>query len=64
VEGPLNIIIGFSELLIEEIPGKLNDEQRLDLIDILKSGQKALRLVYERQPELVLLDVVMPEIDG
>jgi DNA-binding response OmpR family regulator len=28
------------------------------------SGQEAVRLVYERQPELVLLDVVMPEIDG
>ncbi len=28
------------------------------------SGQQALRLVYEIQPELVLLDVFMPEIDG
>ncbi len=28
------------------------------------SGQEAIRLIYERQPELVLLDVVMPEIDG
>jgi DNA-binding response OmpR family regulator len=28
------------------------------------SGQEAVRLVYEQQPELVLLDVMMPEIDG
>jgi signal transduction histidine kinase len=42
---PLNIIIGFSELLLEEIPGKLNEEQRLDLTDILKSGQRLLGLV-------------------
>jgi two-component system KDP operon response regulator KdpE len=28
------------------------------------SGREAVRLVYEQQPELVLLDVVMPEIDG
>jgi two-component system KDP operon response regulator KdpE len=28
------------------------------------SGQEAVRLVYERQPELILLDVVMPDIDG
>jgi DNA-binding response OmpR family regulator len=28
------------------------------------SGQEAVRLVYERHPELVLLDVMMPEIDG
>ena len=42
---PLNIIIGFSELLLEEIPGKLNKEQRLDLTDILKSGRRLLSLV-------------------
>jgi signal transduction histidine kinase len=42
---PLNIIIGFSELLLEEIPGKLNKEQRLDLTDILKSGRRLLGLV-------------------
>jgi DNA-binding response OmpR family regulator len=28
------------------------------------SGREAVRLVYERRPELVLLDVMMPEIDG
>jgi len=28
------------------------------------SGQEAVRLMYERKPDLVLLDVMMPEIDG
>lgn len=28
------------------------------------SGQEAVRIVYERKPDLVLLDVMMPEIDG
>jgi two-component system KDP operon response regulator KdpE len=28
------------------------------------SGQQAVRLYYERKPDLVLLDVMMPEIDG
>jgi two-component system KDP operon response regulator KdpE len=28
------------------------------------SGQEAVRLFYERRPDLVLLDVMMPEIDG
>ena len=42
---PLNIIIGFSELMLEEIPGKINEEQRRDLKDILSSGQRLLGLV-------------------
>jgi len=34
--------------------------------DVIKagSGQEAVRIVYERKPDLVLLDVMMPEIDG
>jgi two-component system KDP operon response regulator KdpE len=28
------------------------------------SGQEAIRIVYENTPDLVLLDVMMPEIDG
>lgn len=29
-----------------------------------RSGPEAVRLVYERKPDLVLLDVMMPDIDG
>ncbi len=34
--------------------------------EVLKasSGQEAVRVVYEHKPDLVLLDVMMPEIDG
>ena len=28
------------------------------------SGQEAVRFLYERKPDIVLLDVMMPEIDG
>jgi signal transduction histidine kinase len=44
---PLNIIIGFTELLLDEAPGKINDEQRRSLNDILDSGQRLLSLVNE-----------------
>jgi signal transduction histidine kinase len=36
----LYIIIGFTELMLEEIPGKINDEQRRNLKDVLKSGRR------------------------
>jgi two-component system KDP operon response regulator KdpE len=34
--------------------------------EVLKasSGQEAIRIVYEHKPDLVILDVMMPEIDG
>jgi signal transduction histidine kinase len=44
---PLNIIIGFTELLLDEVPGKINAEQRRGLDDILRSGQRLLQLLHE-----------------
>ncbi|MBA7666885.1 Sensor histidine kinase RcsC [subsurface metagenome] len=42
---PLNVIIGFSELMGDEVPGKLNDEQRQCLDDIQSSGKHLLNLI-------------------
>lgn len=44
---PLNIIIGFTELLLSEVPGKINDEQRRSLNDIYNSGKRLLQLVND-----------------
>jgi signal transduction histidine kinase len=42
---PLNIIIGFTELMLDEVPGKINEEQRSALNDILNSAKRLLELV-------------------
>ena len=44
---PLNGIIGFSEFLIDEKPGKLNPKQKEYLADILNSGRHLLQLVND-----------------
>ena len=42
---PLNIIIGFSELMLDEVPGKINEDQRRSLNDILDSARRLLDMV-------------------
>ena len=42
---PLHAIRGFSQLLLEEIDGKLNEKQREDVAAILKSGNHLLELI-------------------
>jgi signal transduction histidine kinase len=42
---PLNIIIGFTELMLDEVPGKINEEQRRSLNDIMDSAKRLLELV-------------------
>ncbi len=44
---PLNVIIGFSELMADEVPGKVNEEQRQCLSDILESSQHLLSLISD-----------------
>jgi signal transduction histidine kinase len=43
----LNIIIGFVELMLDEVPGKINDEQRRNLNDVLNSGKRLLELLHD-----------------
>ncbi|PJZ69475.1 PAS domain-containing sensor histidine kinase [Leptospira perolatii] len=44
---PLNGIIGFSELLADEIPGPLNPKQKEYLEDVLSSGRHLLKLIND-----------------
>ncbi|MBI5789682.1 MAG: response regulator [Candidatus Schekmanbacteria bacterium] len=44
---PLNSIIGFSELMLDRIPGELNTDQEQCLNDILESGQHLLTLIND-----------------
>jgi len=40
----LYIIIGFAELMLMEIPGKINEKQRRNLKDVLNSGRRLQEL--------------------
>lgn len=44
---PLNAVIGFSELLLEEIPGPLSGDQKECITDILNAGRHLLKLINE-----------------
>jgi signal transduction histidine kinase len=45
LRSPLNVIIGFAELMLDEVPGKINKEQRQGLDDILSSARRLLDLI-------------------
>ena len=44
---PLNAVIGFSELLLEKVPGPVTQDQEQCLQDILNAGKHLLRLINE-----------------
>lgn len=44
---PLNSIIGFTGILLQELPGKLNEEQRKQLSMVKKSSEHLLELIND-----------------
>jgi signal transduction histidine kinase len=44
---PINGIIGYAEIMLKDIHGPLNDEQRNDLTAISRAGQNVLKLVND-----------------
>jgi signal transduction histidine kinase len=51
---PLNVIIGFTELLLDEVPGQINEEQRKCLNEILTGSKRMLNLInaVHEQPKI------------
>jgi signal transduction histidine kinase len=43
----LNIVIGFAELMLAEVPGKINEAQRRSLKDVLNSGRRLMELLHD-----------------
>ena len=39
-------------------------DQGFDVVGEARDGEEAIRLAHELRPEVILMDVTMPEIDG
>jgi two-component system response regulator (stage 0 sporulation protein A) len=63
--GKLNVAIADDNESMRELLGNIvsNDEE-LHLIGTAKDGEEACNLIKEKEPDVVLLDIVMPKLDG
>lgn len=44
--------------------GYLDAEEEMEIIGMAKDGNEAYTMILEREPDIVLLDVIMPHLDG
>jgi NarL family two-component system response regulator LiaR len=61
---PLRVLIVDDHLLYAEALSLLLREQDLDVIGIARDGRQALAIAAELRPDLVLMDIEMPLMDG
>jgi len=64
-ESPARVVVADDHVLIREgFRTLLSKEADLEVVDEAKTGREALNLCRTLRPDLVLMDVRMPEMDG
>lgn len=58
------VIADDNSALCESIRQYLDSQDGFEVVGIASNGVKAIELVTKQQPDLLLLDIVMPELDG
>ncbi len=63
--GKLNVAIADDNEITRELLGDIvSRDEELQLIGTAKDGVEAYHLIKEKEPDVVLLDIVMPKLDG
>lgn len=63
--GKLNVAIADDNEIMRELLGEIvSSDEELQLIGTAKDGVEACHLIKEKEPDVVLLDIVMPKLDG
>lgn len=63
--GKLNVAIADDNEITRELLGEIvSSDEELQLIGTAKDGVEACHLIKEKEPDVVLLDIVMPKLDG
>jgi DNA-binding NarL/FixJ family response regulator len=62
---PLRVLLADDHaLMLEAIALALEDEREFEIVGRAESGSQVLPLVHQTQPDLIVLDLLMPGVDG
>lgn len=58
------LIVEDDPIMSDEMTQILSSRQDLEIIGVTESGRQAIALIREHRPDLILLDIVLPDITG
>ena len=58
------LIVEDDPIMSDEVVQILSSRHDLEIIGVTESGRQAIALIREHRPDLVLLDIVLPDITG
>lgn len=53
-----------NEIMLQLLEDIVSDDDELQLVGTAKDGEEAYKMIKEKEPDVVLLDIVMPKLDG
>jgi len=58
------LLVDDQQMWLEALPALLSSTEELKIVGLATGGEEAVRLCEQEKPELVLLDMAMPDMDG
>lgn len=53
-----------NDRMVEILNEILRQDEELEIVGIARDGEDACRIIKEKEPDIMLLDIVMPKLDG
>lgn len=53
-----------NERMVEILEGILRQDEELQVVGIARNGEEACQIIRDKTPDIVLLDIIMPKLDG
>ena len=51
-------------LFAEALEAFLSNDERIEIVGTAQDGEEAVRLAHETSPDVILMDIAMPKVDG
>ncbi len=58
------VIVDDNTVFLDSISKFLGRRENIEIVDLAQSGPEALQIVRDQRPDLVLVDLVMPRMNG
>ena len=57
-------IVNHDKFVVQKIQQYLDEDGQVQVVGTAQDGQEAVGMIREQRPEVVILDLIMPHVDG
>lgn len=62
---PIRIVVADDNRdLVEVLKAYIDNQEDMELVGVAYHGKEALEIIYNQSPDVVVLDIIMPQLDG